>query len=83
MLVCPHCGSLFPEGRLSCPECGSDADTGWKSQEEIDYYSVEIPEPCDTQVEERGAGHGSLVKKTVFFLLLAWLIIFLFMLGNC
>jgi len=43
-LVCPHCGATFPEGRLSCPECGSDSETGWKSQEEIDYQSVELPE---------------------------------------
>lgn len=43
-LVCPNCGARFPEGRLSCPECGSDAQTGWKSPEEIFYQSVELPE---------------------------------------
>ncbi|MEO0480427.1 MAG: hypothetical protein AAF196_13175 [Planctomycetota bacterium] len=41
---CPHCGVLVREGRLACPSCGSDASTGWKSSEEIDYASVEIPD---------------------------------------
>ena len=43
--TCPNCGESFPAGRLACPECGSDAETGWKDQEEIDYESVELPEP--------------------------------------
>ena len=41
---CPHCGAPVPGGRLACPECGSDAQTGWQSSEEIDYQSVELPE---------------------------------------
>ena len=27
--VCPHCGTVVPEGSPSCPECGSDRETGW------------------------------------------------------
>jgi hypothetical protein len=42
--ICPHCGAAFPRGKLACPECGSDAETGWKTQSEIDYESVELPE---------------------------------------
>lgn len=41
---CPECGAVFPHGRLACPECGSDAETGWKNEEEIQYQSVEIPD---------------------------------------
>ena len=41
---CPHCGAWFKAGRLACPECGSNAETGWKSAEEIDYLSVDLPE---------------------------------------
>jgi len=26
---CPHCGALVPARALACPECGSDAATGW------------------------------------------------------
>ena len=46
--VCPVCGTEFRAGRLACPECGSDANTGWKSQEELDYTAVELP---DDEVE--------------------------------
>ena len=48
MFECPHCGAQVREGRLACPECGSDADTGWQSSEEIDYQSVELPEDTPT-----------------------------------
>ena len=41
---CSHCGAEVRLGRRSCPECGSDAATGWQSSEEIDYQSVDVPE---------------------------------------
>ena len=41
---CPNCGESFAAGRLACPECGSDANTGWKDAGEIDYQAVEIPD---------------------------------------
>ena len=42
--VCGHCGADVLVGSKSCRECGSDADTGWQSAEEVDYQSVEIPD---------------------------------------
>jgi hypothetical protein len=27
--TCPQCAGEFPSGRLACPHCGSDAQTGW------------------------------------------------------
>ena len=44
LVECPNCGEEFPAGRLACPECGSDAETGWKDAEEIDYQSIELPD---------------------------------------
>ncbi len=41
---CPHCGEIISIRALACPECGSDASTGWASEEEIGYQAVEIPE---------------------------------------
>ncbi len=32
MDTCPHCGAELPEGAKSCPECGSDEQTGWSEQ---------------------------------------------------
>ena len=42
--ICYECGAEFRRGRLACPECGSDAETGWKDETEIQYQSVEIPD---------------------------------------
>lgn len=41
---CPNCGADVPVGRKACAECGSDAETGWQSSEEIDYQGVELPQ---------------------------------------
>ena len=52
---CPHCGAVIAAGRLACPECGSDASTGWKSAEEIDYQAVELPDDeSDPRARSRG-----------------------------
>ena len=42
--TCSHCGAHFPAGRPACPGCGSDAETGWKPAEEIDYAATDLPE---------------------------------------
>lgn len=52
--TCPQCGADFPSGRLACPECGSDDRTGWKSEDDISYASVEIPDTYDPKVWEKG-----------------------------
>ena len=46
--VCPNCGSPVPPKARACPECGSDAETGWSEatarsgldlpDEEFDYH---------------------------------------------
>jgi len=30
--VCPHCDARVKMNALSCPECGSDDETGWSNQ---------------------------------------------------
>jgi len=42
MAECEHCGESFREGRISCPHCGADAETGWK--EDAEDLSIELPE---------------------------------------
>jgi hypothetical protein len=39
---CGYCGESFRRGRRSCPHCGSDAETGWKDEDEIQAESVEL-----------------------------------------
>ena len=29
---CGHCGAEVPAGSLACPDCGSDAETGWADE---------------------------------------------------
>ena len=30
--VCPNCGAEVPPNARSCPECGSDEETGWSDE---------------------------------------------------
>ena len=39
--LCPHCDADVPRGALACPECGSDANTGWS--EEADAWAGDPP----------------------------------------
>jgi hypothetical protein len=40
---CPHCGADVAVGSAACRECGSDAGTGWQSDEDVDYAAVDLP----------------------------------------
>jgi hypothetical protein len=43
--TCSHCGATVPRAALACPECGSDAQTGWS--EEAESFAGEIPTGYD------------------------------------
>lgn len=42
MVRCPHCGASVKKEACFCPECGSDASTGWARDTGAD--SLELPE---------------------------------------
>ena len=44
LFACPNCGADVAVGAKVCRECGSDASTGWKGQDEIDYAQVDLPD---------------------------------------
>jgi hypothetical protein len=53
--VCPNCGADVPSRARSCPECGSDEDTGWS--DEAAYDGVGLPDEFDyDQFVEREFG---------------------------
>ena len=39
---CPNCEAEVPIKALSCPECGSDEETGWS--EDTMYEGLDLPE---------------------------------------
>ncbi len=49
--TCSHCGATVPAGRPACPQCGSDASTGWKPPHEIDHASPDLGEFTDEDYE--------------------------------
>lgn len=53
--ACPHCGAEVKQGAKVCRECGSDADTGWQSEEEIDYQSLDLPQGWSEDPEHPAA----------------------------
>ena len=73
---CPQCGYAVRAGRTSCPACGSDAETGWRSSEDVDYLSADIPEDDEPLDEGRnGASHNSTVARLGVILLVVLLVV--------
>jgi hypothetical protein len=38
--VCPNCGTEVPPDAKACPECGSDAQTGWSAEARYDNLNL-------------------------------------------
>ena len=51
-VTCDYCGERFRSSRPSCPHCGSDAQTGWKDDDEIDAASVDLGTMDDEGYED-------------------------------
>jgi hypothetical protein len=66
--VCPNCGATVPSKARACPECGSDADTGWSEaaessglnlpDTEFDYNEFVKEEFGDAAAKPRGIAWG-------------------------
>ena len=71
--ICPNCGAEVPSKALSCPECGSDEQTGWS--EDTLYDGLDLPdwnEPTDP-------GAPSLFQSRNFMLVVAIIAILIFL----
>lgn len=64
---CPHCGAPVRAKRLSCRACGSDLRTGWASEEEVDYSSVEIPDYLPADLDEKPRRRGLPLYARILF----------------
>ena len=72
---CPQCGYAVRAGRTSCPACGSDAETGWRSSEDVDYLSADIPDDEPLDEGRNGASHNSTVARLGVILLVVLLVV--------
>ena len=50
--VCPNCGAEVPTKAKSCPDCGSDENTGWSEDTMYDGLDLPALEESDTQSKE-------------------------------
>jgi hypothetical protein len=71
--VCPNCGADVAGGAKSCPECGSDENTGWSEDTYLD--GVSLPDEDDDSVGERSHPKGFLSAANVLWVLVALLLI--------
>jgi hypothetical protein len=76
---CSHCGARLPAGARSCRECGSDAETGWKDEEELFLASVDLPEFDEEdyraamgEIEGRGSGAA---RRPRWVLWVTWILL--------
>lgn len=76
---CAHCGAPLPAGARSCRECGSDAETGWKDEEELFLASVELPEFDEEDYRSAMGeieGRGSLAaRRPRWVLWITWILL--------
>jgi uncharacterized membrane protein YvbJ len=62
---CPNCGAEVAANARACRECGSDANTGWKDGDELDYQSVEIPDGYGGEFDAKPARSALLSPRAV------------------
>ena len=43
----------FPAGRLACPHCGSDAQTGWRDESDVDEFTDDDYDEVVADIEGR------------------------------
>ena len=66
---CPECGARIRVGKLACPECGSDGETGWSEDGLTGYSATDIPDTFDEDayldvVADLPGGPGRATRRT-------------------
>lgn len=65
----------MPQGALACPQCGSDAETGWRDDDSVD--GLDVPREMDEStyqelLEDEGLVEGSRRRRLPKGFLLAF-----------
>ena len=76
--VCPHCGADVPGGSKSCPECGSDDQTGWSEDTYLD--GVSLPDPDEEFDDEASKPKGILGPARLLWIAFAVILVALWLL---
>ena len=71
--ICSNCGAKVPGKALSCPECGSDENTGWS--EDTMYDGLDLPE----FEEQETKSATSLFQSKYFFYIVAIITLLVFL----
>jgi len=64
METCPNCGAELPKNAKSCPQCGSDENTGWSDEAHVG--GLDLPDEefnYEKFVENEFDGKKKLVPK--------------------
>jgi hypothetical protein len=72
---CPTCGADVPARARSCPECGSDEETGWS--EDTLYDGLDLPDPGYGREEPEARPLRSFVATTAVIVAVALIVAFL------
>ena len=70
----PNCGAEVPIKAKSCPDCGSDENTGWSEDTMYDGLDLPALEESDTQSK------GSMLQSKFLYYVVAILTIVAFLL---
>lgn len=65
MWNCPFCGFELDMKATSCPQCGSDKDTGWK----MDTYQEELEHSYEDAMKHEFEMHNKIKKDWKAFLI--------------
>jgi RNA polymerase subunit RPABC4/transcription elongation factor Spt4 len=79
--ICPNCGAEIPVKSKSCPQCGSDDQTGWSEFTYMDTISTpdenEYLDILNNEFSENKSSNKSWVVTTGILLLLLVIILVL------
>jgi hypothetical protein len=72
---CPHCGAEVPPNAKSCPECGSDGQTGWSDRAHTDRLGIPDGEfDYDELVQEEFGGRKEIAVQPRGISWLWWIV---------
>jgi len=51
--ICPQCGTPLEPRAISCPQCGSDWQTGWSEGADVDWETPDYDELLENEFGDK------------------------------